>query len=317
MTVVHVAVGVVTAPCGRVLISRRPDYVHQGGLWEFPGGKVEPGEDVITALGRELAEELGIEVKVASPLIRIPHAYPDKTVLLDVWRVDRYQGEPRGLEGQPLDWRWPDDLPEDAFPAANRPIVAAVRLPDRYLITGTPFDRPVVFLERLEKALQEGVRLVQLRALGLPPVGLTALYRQAQRLCRHYQATLLINGSPRQALAWEADGVHLPSRELLALDRRPLDRERWVAASCHDRVQVGHACAIGVDFIVVGPVLPTPSHPGAAVLDWVGLESLTEVATVPVYALGGMSPQLIPQARQRGAQGIAAIRSLWNPSATR
>jgi 8-oxo-dGTP diphosphatase len=123
---IHVAVGVVRNKRGEVLVSRRPEHAHQGGLWEFPGGKVESGEWVRTALERELKEELGITVMAARPLIQINHAYPDKQVLLDVWWVDRYEGEPAGLEDQPLDWVSAPALRERDFPAADAPIIDAI-----------------------------------------------------------------------------------------------------------------------------------------------------------------------------------------------
>jgi 8-oxo-dGTP diphosphatase len=124
---VHVAVGIVADPAGAILITRRPDHAHQGGLWEFPGGKVEAAESVATALQRELDEELGIAVQAAEPWLQIRHAYPDKTVLLDVWRVTAWRGEPHGREGQPLEWASPARLTDFAFPAADEPIVARLR----------------------------------------------------------------------------------------------------------------------------------------------------------------------------------------------
>ena len=126
-SVVHVAVGIIVDPAGAVLIARRPEQAHQGGLWEFPGGKVEAGEAVMAALRRELGEELGIELRAAEPLLEVRHAYPDKTVLLDVWRVTAYAGEPHGREGQPLAWRRPADMVDSAFPAADAPIIARLR----------------------------------------------------------------------------------------------------------------------------------------------------------------------------------------------
>lgn len=123
----HVVVGIVTGADGTVLITRRPDDVHQGGLWEFPGGKVEHGESTIEALGRELHEELGIMLRAAEPLLQVDHAYPDRRVLLDVWRVTDFQGEPHGREGQPLVWVSLDEIERFAFPAADAPIVAALR----------------------------------------------------------------------------------------------------------------------------------------------------------------------------------------------
>ena len=89
-SVVHVAVGVVRNPQGNILIAKRPAHAHQGDLWEFPGGKVERGESLQQALQRELHEELGIDVTHARPLIRIPHSYPDKQVLLDVWLIEGF-----------------------------------------------------------------------------------------------------------------------------------------------------------------------------------------------------------------------------------
>lgn len=123
-SVVRVAVGIIRDSAGAVLIARRPEQVHQGGLWEFPGGKMEFSETAEAALRRELREELGIDVQSAEPLLQVRHAYADKTVLLDVWRVAAYRGEPHGREGQPLLWVRPADMEALAFPAADAPIIA-------------------------------------------------------------------------------------------------------------------------------------------------------------------------------------------------
>jgi len=309
---VHVAVGILFNAQGEVLLTRRPEDVHQGGLWEFPGGKVEAAETIQAALRRELREELGIKVLSARPLIRVRHAYPDKRVLLDVWRIERYRGEPRGLEAQPLRWAAPEVLNRLSFPAADVPIINALRLPSLYLITGDPADRPAVFLYRLERALEQGIRLLQLRARQLSEPALLDLYRQAQTLARRYEATLLLNGGPEQALAVQADGVHLSAPRLLALHSRPLPADRRVAASCHTEAELRHASRLGLDFVVVSPVRRTSSHPETPPLGWEGLRALTETANLPVYALGGMTPADLEQAWRHGAQGIAAIRSLWD-----
>lgn len=124
---VRVAVGIVADVTGAILITRRPDHVHQGGLWEFPGGKVETGETVEAALRRELHEELGIVIQAAEPLLRVRYPYPDKTVVLDAWRVTAYLGEPRGREGQPLVWAPPETLADFTFPAADEAIITRLR----------------------------------------------------------------------------------------------------------------------------------------------------------------------------------------------
>lgn len=123
MALVTVAVGILIDDAGRVLVTRRAPDAHQGGLWEFPGGKVEADETLLEALTRELREELGVSVEAAEALMVLEHDYGDKQVRLDVHRVTRWSGEPRGLEGQPLAWQRPEKLRNWTFPAANRPIL--------------------------------------------------------------------------------------------------------------------------------------------------------------------------------------------------
>ncbi len=310
----HVAAAVIVDGAGRVLLARRAPHRHQGGLWEFPGGKVEPHETARIALARELYEEVGIVVESARPLIRLRHAYAGKTVLLDVWRVAAFRGVPHGREGQPVEWVAVDALLTREFPAANPPIITAARLPPVYLITPEPEDGDV-FWSRLETALAAGVRLVQFRAKQLDAPTQRRFARRAIELCHVAGARLLLNAPPAWVDELGADGVHLTSARLRDLSERPLRRELWVAASCHTPDELRHARAIGVDFAVAGPVLPTASHPDAPPLGWSGLRDLTEAAAMPVYALGGMSPAAAPTAFAHGAQGIAAISSLWEAAA--
>ncbi|MDZ7750768.1 MAG: Nudix family hydrolase [Gammaproteobacteria bacterium] len=307
---IPVAAAVVTRDDGRILIARRPDDAHQGGLWEFPGGKVEAGETARRALVRELAEELAITVTACRPQLRVRHAYADRSVLLDVWRVTEWRGEARGREGQAVAWVTPAQLADFAFPAANRPIVAAAHLPERCLVTPPPGD-PEAFLAGLEQSLAAGVGLVQLRAGGLPEERLAALAEAVTALCHRYGALAVLNGPPDQALRWRMDGVHLTSPRLMALVERPAPAELWCSASCHTPREVARANDLGLDFILCSPVKPTASHPGAATLGWAGLHALTELAAMPVYALGGMVAADLPAAWNAGAQGIAAIGGLW------
>lgn len=309
--VTEVVVGVVCNARGEVFIARRSPHVHQGGMWEFPGGKVRPGEGRWQALQRELSEELGIEPRTGRPLIEIVHAYPEVNVRLDVWLVHAFAGTPSGREGQEVAWVAPARLEVDRFPVANRAIVHALRLPSLYAISDEPRQGSSGFLHRLEGLLASGVRLVQLRAKTLGEDDYRDLARRALRLCRAYGGQLLLNAEPSWAEDLGADGVHLTSRRLMHAPARPLGAEHWVAASCHNADEVAHACRIGVDFIVVAPVLPTATHPGGQGLGWHGVKALTGIASVPVYALGGLSPQDLGRAYAAGAQGIAAISSLW------
>lgn len=296
---------------GRILLTRRAQHLHQGGLWEFPGGKLKSGEDTAQALRREIHEELGIEVLVHRPLIRISHAYPDRTVLLDVQRVTNWRGEPRGMEGQPLSWVAPEALSDYPLPAADGPIVAAIRLPDQYLITPAELTDEEILLNHLTLRLQAGIRLLQLRLPRLAPDRYQMLAQRIATLCRRYSARLMLNAPASWVEACGADGVHLSARRLLACERRPLPANLWLAASCHDRQQLRHAARIGVDFAVLSPVLATASHPEAVPLGWARFQALVKEVAFPVYALGGMAPGMRDRAWSRGAQGVAAIRGLW------
>ena len=300
----HVAVGVIRNADGEILVTRRNDAAHQGGLWEFPGGKVEPGETVRQALKRELREELNIEARCVAPLIRIKHAYPDLQVLLDVWNVHEFSGMPTGCEGQPLQWLAPDRLAQLRFPDANLPIITAARLPEYYAILD---DGSVGQLDdRLHRLLQRNIRLIQLRAKSLSEKTVRRFLAAAWPLCRQHGAKLLVNSARLPVAEQAADGIHLTSRHLLQLQARP-ENSGWLAASCHNLGELRHAEKIGVDFIVLAPVKPTASHPGARTLGWSRFSRLLEKTNLPVYALGGMTLNDVEKARQAGAQGVAGI----------
>lgn len=306
---VHVVVAAIFDKQGKVLIALRRLTTHQGGLWEFPGGKVEANEAAETALAREVEEELGIKITAARPLIRIPHDYPDKKVLLDVWRVEQFVGEPHGQEGQPIAWVNPKDLDRNNFPLANLAIITAVQLPNTYLITPEP-SNDLGFFTSLELTLQGGVRLIQIRAKTKPHL-LTPIMKRARELCYQYGATLLVNSALHFAQNGLADGVHLTSEQLMALSERPLAADKWVAASCHNEMELQQAKLIGVDFVVAGPVQQTTTHPNAPAIGWDRFAELVTQATMPVYALGGLAVVDLPTAWHHGAQGVAAITGLW------
>lgn len=308
---VHVAAAVIRSSDGRVLISRRAEEQHQGGLWEFPGGKVEAGEQVEQALRRELQEELGIRVVRARPLIQVAHDYPDKQVLLDVWEVNAFSGEAHGAEGQPLAWVTPRRLPDYDFPAANRPIVAAARLPSTYLITPDDLE-PAALLNGVRRALDAGIQLIQLRAPGMFDAAYRDLAVDVQGLCAG-RAQLMLKGPLEWLGDFPAAGWHLTAAQLrkLVVGGRPFPAERWLAASCHNAEELALARQMGVDFVTLSPVLATLSHPEATALGWEEAGRLLREFPHPAYLLGGLSPDQLPQAWHQGAQGIAGIRGLW------
>ena len=309
----HVAAAVITDERGKILLAKRAKHVHQGGLWEFPGGKVEEGERIEQALVRELQEELGIIATEFRPLIRVTHDYGDRKVLLDVWLVSSFKGVAFGAEGQEVSWVEPDELVKYRFPSANQPIVMAARLPDSYLITPEP-GQPQYwrrFLERLDAKMRSGIKLVQFRAKELNPNHHRELAELVLESCKAHNCKVLLNGSPDLAMSLGFDGVHLSSAQLDSLASRPVPDDILMAASCHNSKELNKALVIGCEFAVLGPVKPTLSHPGAAIVGWENFEKLTLCCDIPVYALGGMTTSDYGQAWAHGAQGIAAIRALW------
>lgn len=306
---IHVMAAVITDARGRILLARRTEGRDLAGRWEFPGGKQEPGESPEDALVRELREELGIEARVGDHVISVPQQYPDKRLCLEVRHLTGWTGTPRGHEGQALAWVAPDKLMRYDMPPADRPVVAALRQPDRYLVTPEPED-PARWLAALDQALADGVRRVQVRVRSLSGEAWTTLVRSAVARCRDAGVEVLLNGDIDLARDMQV-GVHLRASQLAALTARPLPEGLAVAASCHTAAELQQAEAMGCDFAVVGSLHPTPSHPSGQSLGWPGFVHLREGVSLPIYAIGGMKPADIDEARRHGAQGIAAIRSLW------
>lgn len=310
---VHVVAGVLRDAGGRVLLARRPAGKHLAGLWEFPGGKCDAGEAPVDALARELREELGIVVESARPLIAIPHRYPEQDILLDVWTVSAWTGSPEPREGQALAWVERDALAHVAMPPADRPVVAALELPDRYLVTPA-FDPAAIadLLAGIESACRRGLRMVQLRQPQWPRARLAEAARAAREICRAHGARLLLNADIQLAMVLGLDGVHLPARVAADLLQRTLPADRWLGVSCHDAAELLHAVRIGADFATLSPVFASPGHEHAQPLGWERFADLVAHAPMPVYALGGVEAEDIDAAWMAGAQGIAAIRGLWS-----
>ena len=307
---VHVVAGVLSDARGRILLARRTAGRDLAGAWEFPGGKVEPGETPFQALDRELHEELGIRIHGMEPLITVPQAYRDKRIVLEVFGITRFSGKPQGREKQALAWSPRANLHTYPMPPADRPVVAALTQAPHYAITPPEVANPAVFLRGIEAQMDSGTRRIQLRIRNQPPAETHALAPDCKRLCDQAGAQLLVNEDAALAERLGA-GLHLTSAQLMSLDARPIEAERPLGASCHDATQLHQAEVIGADFAVLGPVAATPSHPNAPPLGWEGFAALREHVSLPIYALGGMQPADQACARKHGAQGIAAIRGLW------
>jgi 8-oxo-dGTP diphosphatase len=311
MKTVRVVAAILKDSVGRVLINQRPEGKPWAGYWEFPGGKIEIGETPQAALNRELHEELGVEVLDAGPWIHLSHDYPEQHVDLQVWRVRSYRGEPRARESQSLSWVAEHELSGWNLLPADAPIVTAIRLPPLMLVTPSPGPDRGKFLQILDGVLKRGADLVQLRASELGPSDYASLARAATDLCHRQRARIILNAAPELVRDVGADGVHLSNARLSSSAGRLLPQEYLVGASCHDEASIRMASRHGLDYIVLGPVQATPSHPSAPPLGWDGFKRLTSCSTLPVYAVGGMLPEYLERVRSLGGHGIAAIRGLW------
>ena len=306
---VEVVAAVIERPDGRFLLAQRPAGKVYAGYWEFPGGKVEPGEAVAAAIARELHEELGIEVEIADPWIVRIYAYPHATVRLNFFRVRAWHGEPHAKEQQQLAWQHASALDVAPLLPANAPVMRALQLPFEYAITHAGEIGSEAQLSLLERRLALGLRLVQVREKSMTPAQLERFAGAVVERARPHGARVLINSDIELARRVGADGVHLTAMQLARMQHRPT--LGWCAASCHHAAELARAGELGIDFAVLGPVQATPTHPHAPTLGWDGFRALARHAAMPVFALGGMRPDDLDAARHCGAQGIAMVRGSW------
>lgn len=308
----EVVAAVILRPDGSFLLGQRPAGKVYAGYWEFPGGKVEPGEAPRTAVARELNEELGIEVRTAWPWLVRDYDYAHAAVRLRFFRVTEWSGTPHGRESQRFAWQLPDAISVDPLLPANGPILRALKLPPVYAVTNGGELGESEFLARLDRALANGLKLIQVREKTMPEKALLAFAREVVRRARAHGARVVLNGDAELARRAGADGVHLASAALRRIDSRPA--AMLVGASCHDERELERAQALGVDFAVLGPVRPTPTHPGAAGLGWNAVATLLHDCQLPVYAIGGMTPPDMEAAWRSGAHGISMMRGAWTPA---
>jgi 8-oxo-dGTP diphosphatase len=308
---IQVAAAVLRDSQGRVLIAERPAGKPLAGFWEFPGGKIETGEEPRAALQRELREELGIEVRHAYRLLRYSYRYPEREVDLDVWRVTAWEGVAASQEGQDLAWVLSEDLRDWQLLPADEPIVTALKLPLMMLVTPDP-EREAAFLEKLQRSLRAGVDLVQLRAPGMEAERFDNLALAVLEMCHGHGARLILNTTPEQAHMLHADGLHLSQRRLRSLRPVALDGGMKMGISCHSAEEIRTALGYTPDYLCLGPVQVSATHPGMAPLGWSTFATLAVMSPVPVYAIGGLGLGDLSLAQEHGAYGVAAIRSLWN-----
>lgn len=306
---VNVAVAILIRADGRVLLAQRPRGKVYAGYWEFPGGKVEPGETAEAALVREIHEELGVAVESAWPWVTHVFTYPHATVRLHFFRVTAWRGEVIAREHEGIAWEQPRAVNLSPLLPANGPVLRGLQLPNEYAITQAAAIGIEPFLERLQRRLESGLKLIQVREKDWPRDVVEAFAQRVIALARPFDARVLVNQDIALAHMIGADGVHLTAAQLESLEDRP--DVLWCGASCHSAAELRLAEKIGADFAVLGAVRPTPSHPETQPLGWEGFRDAAAGASIPVYAIGGMSPHDLLPAVQHGAQGVAMVRGSW------
>jgi 8-oxo-dGTP diphosphatase len=303
----EVAAAVIERADGTFLLAQRPAGKPYSGYWEFPGGKIEAGEDARGALVRELREELGIEVREATPWITRVYAYTHATVRLHFFKVTAWEGEPQRLEDQDIKWQRvgaPDVAP---MLPANAPVLAALALPAVMIVSNAAALGIEAWIDQLgERAIGEKL-LVQIREKSFDAHQVLQLLSQAIARVAPAGSRVVVNsdcGSYPQC-----DATHLTAKTLMQSASRP--DGALVGASCHDAAELDRAQEVGVDYAVVGPVKASASHPGAAPLGWERFAALIGDRPMPIFAIGGLTRADLPEARRRGAHGVALLGSAF------
>ena len=306
---IEVAAAVLIRADGCFLLAQRPKDKIWAGYWEFPGGKIEPGESPYQALQRELHEELGISVESAFPWLTRVFSYPHGIVRLHFYRVTAWSGQLYPHEGQQFAWQNAFNVEVSPVLPANISLLRALQLPEVYAISNATELGCEEYMCRLEGALQNGLRLLQVREKHMSLKMLQEFATQVVLMARQYDARVLINGDAELALQVGADGVHYTSAQLQDCQQRPA--LPWCSASCHGVEELQRAAELGFDFAVLGPVLPTLSHPGAIHLGWEKFAAMLSGSSIPVYALGGLMKADLQIAQASGAHGIGLLRQAW------
>jgi 8-oxo-dGTP diphosphatase len=302
--VTEVAVGVLLRPDGAVLLADRPAGKPYAGYWEFPGGKIEPGESVEHALARELHEELGIDIGPATPWITFEFDYPHAYVRLHFCRVSDWRGAPHGREGQRTIFHRRDaPAPTPLLPAAV-PALRWLGLPAIAAEVDVEAAPAATLLAQIDAALASGTRLLLLRRRGCAaprPSFQRSVHEIVRRAAAHL-ALVVVEGELAGLDAAAVCGVLLDGHALGQATVRPA--ADWVGAAVADRSQLELAARLGCDFALAGPVLPAPAG-GKPALLWHGVAEFARRAPLPVFACGGLAAADLARAQHAGAHGVA------------
>jgi len=303
--VVNVAAAALTRADGRVLLAERPNHKLSGGHWEFPGGKVDAGENERQALVREVAEEVGIVIDAAAPWLVYDHEYPDKIVRLHIYKVSSWHGTPRGQERQRISWEDPNALAVAPLMHAYSRALDALRLPTVIAVAYADSCGRSEFLAQTERALRSGLGVIVLRERTMLPAQFTQFARQVSDLAHRYGAKVLVEAGKAHAGHSTADGAHVCCCKLPEMTTAPAGAI-W-SASCKTPHDLDLAAARGATFATV----PPPGAEDGTAIDWDRFSAMIKRSAAPVFASGGLAPEHLDHALHAGAHGIALPLSAW------
>ncbi|MCH9745740.1 MAG: Nudix family hydrolase [Proteobacteria bacterium] len=304
MKIINAVVGVLQNSANEMLIAKRQTHQFMGGFWELPGGKIEPGESAEAAIVRELHEELGVVVTDLSIHQTMVYQYPDRVVELSIYSIDRYQGSPKGIEGQTIAWVDIKSLSQYKLLPTMKAFISSITLPDRYWITPSSNHQSKAWMEKFDEKLKQGVQLIQLRS---KVVINSDFIKQLYSKCKQYNTNLLLNIPNKTFKESHCNGWHLTTNEMLKIKDRPCADDQLLGVSTHDLTQALQAQAMGADFIVISPVHTTQTHPDTVPIGWEVAGEVVKKLNIPVYFLGGMSLNDLNKTLKLGAQGIAGV----------
>lgn len=295
---VHVAIGLILHQ-SRVLVGWRHADQHQGNRDEFPGGKVEAGESAHAACRREVYEEVGIDIADWHVFDRIEHQYPDLDLCLEIFYTTLNAEECVQINPG-WTWKTRTELTQLRFPKANQAILQRLYWP-QYMKISTQLDELNHLAEdcalywRIDPAQMCSEDLARLNA---------ASPEQGQALIVNIELWQQLNATQRDLVG----SIHLKQHQLMQFNRAELPQGKRCIAACHDLSAVLHAQAIGVEALIISPVLPTATHSEQQGIGWDGFAQLAQHSQVPVYALGGLGPEDLSCVQQHAGYGVAGIR---------